>query len=182
MHAMYPEKEEAIMSAAPQLMLRCIQIHQQGAYKPCPAEIERLTAGLWADAAPENPLQEHMTRWYGRCNCTPGDPEDDTTAGLVDSCGSPCTHTIKAKDIMTKMKAKKLESGEDLYKHIKGRSRSEAPILEMLQRVHLGSPALRLVCKERHGEERSVFFGLVPSAGNAFQQIMPAALAAQFGD
>ena len=84
---------------------------------------------------------------------------------------------------MTKMKAKKLESGEDLYKHIKGRSRSEAPILEMLQRVHLGSPALRLVCKERHGEERSVFFGLVPSAGNAFQQIMPAALAAgQFGN
>ena len=53
----------------------------------------------------------------------------------------------------------------------------------MLQRVHLGSPALRLVCKERHGEERSVFFGLVPSAGNVFQQIMPAALAAgQFED
>jgi hypothetical protein len=52
----------------------------------------------------------------------------------------------------------------------------------MLQRVHLGSPALRLVYKERHGAEHNVFFGLVPSAGNAFQQIMPAALAAQFGD
>eukprot|EP00966_Prymnesium_polylepis_P117588 2718740-Prymnesium_polylepis.1 len=61
MHAMYPEKEKAIMSAAPQLMLRCIKIHQQGAYKPRPAEIEQTTAGLWADAAPENPLQEHMT-------------------------------------------------------------------------------------------------------------------------
>ena len=172
-HAMYPEKVKAIMSTAPQLMLRLIQIHQQGAFKPVPSEIEQLTAAMWADAAPENLLQGPIERWYTRCGCSPSDPEDHTTAGLVDYNGQACTHTIQFKTIKQKLEAKKMEDGESLYKHVKGRC--EANVLEMLKRVRLGLPPLQLVCKERHThisvngngertEQRNVFFGLLQLA------------------
>jgi hypothetical protein len=78
---------------------------------------------------------------------------------------------VQLKDITAKMKKKILDNGEDLYKHVKGRARSDNEIIAHLERVRLGSPALRLVCKQRHNDERNVFFGVAPTA-TAFQQIM----------
>ena len=180
--AMHDQKYERIMALAPQLMARLIRIHQAGDYEPrYPAKVEQWNAELWAESAPENPLQLPMSLWYTRCGCMPRDTADDTTCDLVDVNGNQCTHSIQAKDIMPKLKAKKLPNGDTLYKQVKGRGRSDEPVLAMLQRVHLGSPALRLACVERRGEERNVFFGL-KHAGNAFQRIMPAGAGGQFED
>jgi hypothetical protein len=180
--AMHDQKYERIMALAPQLMARLIRIHQAGDYEPrYPAKVEQWNAELWAESAPENPLQLPMSLWYTRCGCMPRDTADDTTCDLVDVDGNQCTHVIQAKDIMPKLKAKKLPNGDTLYKQVKGRGRSDEPVLAMLQRVHLGSPALRLACVERRGEERNVFFGL-KHAGNAFQRIMPAGAGGQFED
>ena len=180
--AMHDQKYERIMALAPQLMARLIRIHQAGDYAPrYPDMVEQWNAELWAESAPENPLQLPISQWFTRCGCMPRDTADDTTCDLVDVNGNQCTHSIQAKDIMPKLKAKKLPNGDTLYKQVKGRGRSDEPVLAMLQRVHLGSPALRLACVERRGEERNVFFGL-KHAGNAFQRIMPAGAGGQFED
>ena len=160
----------------PQLMARLIRIHKQGKYvERYPSKVEAWNADLWAESAAANPLQTPMMLWYQRCACMPRDLADETTADLVDKDGNPCTHKIQSKDLMDKLKGKKLESGETLYKTVKGRGRSDEPILAMAQRVRLGTaPALRLVYQDRTPKgERKVFFGLVESVGNAFQRIMP---------
>ena len=172
---MYDDKKGRIMALAPQLMAYLIRIHQKGEFvSKYPPMIQKWIAELWAESAPENPLQQSMELWYGRCGCTPKDTADDSTSDLRNSSGASCGHRVPAKDIMDKLKGKTQQNGNSLYKDVKGRSRSDEPILEMLKHVRIGSPALRLVCKERHGQERNVFSGLVPLASAFPQQCMPA--------
>eukprot|EP00966_Prymnesium_polylepis_P010674 245920-Prymnesium_polylepis.1 len=113
-----------------------------------------------------------MALWYNRCSCQPADSADDTTSELVDQNGAKCRHRVAFKHISDKLKARKIGDGETLYKKVKGRGRSDAPVLAMLQRVRLGEPALRLTYVERLGEEKLVFSGLCPKPTNAFRRMM----------
>jgi hypothetical protein len=159
------EKAARIEALAPQLMARLIRIHQSGAYvERYPAEVEKCNAALWAEAAPQNPCQEPMSLWYQRCGCSPRDPADQTTADLVDNRGLLCSHKVKGCDIVEKLKTKLLDDGSSLYKKVKGRGRTDEPVWKMLERVRMGPDALKLVRKERDGDDRNVFFGIVPCA------------------
>jgi hypothetical protein len=169
---MYDAKYERMMALKSQLMAHLILIHQKGEFVekcPPPPKIAEWTAKLWAGSAAENPLQKPMELWYGPCGCRPRDAADDTTRDLWDRDGNHCNHTVQAKEIM-ELKGMQLESGESMYQRVKGaRAKSDQNILEFLKKVRIGSPPLRLECKERHAGERNVFFGLLPLA-NAFPQ------------
>ena len=174
---MYKAKYERIMALAPQLMARYIHIIQTNAFvDEMPSLVEQWTAELWAEAAPANLLQAPMQLWYARCDCTQKDPADDTTANLQDCQGGDCKHGVSAKTIMEKLGKKTMQSGKSLYEEVKGRSRSEDPILKLLGQVRIGEPpgCLRLAYKERTEGGRNVFFGLVELASAFPQQCMPA--------
>ena len=170
-YPMYQAKNDELNSLAPQLMARLIQMHKEatspgGSWPPEPPQVEESTAKMWAGTAAVNPLQEPMNKWYKRCSCMPEDP--DTTfdnKSLVDQWdGKPCTHYILGAALMNKLKKKTLLDGSTLYKSIKGKGRSDAPIYAMLARVQMGDPPILILNKEKAlGGQVNVIFGIEPN-------------------
>ena len=166
---MYQAKNDELMALAPQLMARLIQMHKEatspgGSWPPEPPQVEEATARMWAGTAAVNPLQEPMNKWYQRCSCMPEDPDTFDNKSLVDWDGKPCTHYILGAALMNKLKKKTLLDGSTLYKSIKGKGRSDAPIYAMLARVQMGDPPILILNTEKAlGGQVNVIFGIEPN-------------------
>ena len=166
-YAMYPQKYAGWMSLAPQLMTRMIRVHQQstapgGKWMERPQRVQDWTDEVWAGAAPTNILEAPMNEWYVRCACRAEDPDDDTNLNLVASDKKPCTHKLLGSQLMDRLK-KKLDddAGASLYKLVKGRSRSDAPIYALLKRVKMQG-IMKLMVKDQCGSDHNVIFGITP--------------------
>ena len=173
---------DGIMALAPQLMAYMIKLHQHatspgGSWPPEPPQVEEWTAQMWVGTATVNPLVEPMHTWYKRCTCIPKDLDVDDNLNLIKpESRSPCTHYILGADLMEKLKKKTLLNGSTLYKSIKGKGRSDAPIYLTLARVQMGSPPIFILKKDKAmGGKRDVIFGLVPKNPTPFDMCAAAA-------
>ena len=173
---------DGVMALAPQLMAYMIKLHQDatspgGSWPPEPPQVEEWTAQMWVGTATVNPLVEPMNTWYKRCACIPKDPDvNDNSTLIKPESRTPCTHYILGADLMEKLKKKTLLNGSTLYKSLKGKGRSDAPVYLMLARVQMGSPPITILKKDKAmGGKVNVIFGLVPKNPTPFDMCAAAA-------
>ena len=180
------EKHERVTSAAPDYMARLIRLHQQaralgGNWPPEPPQFADWTSELWAITSPEvNPLAEPMAKWYTRCACRAADGGTDNSA-LVDASGRACSHFVHGSDVIAKLKRVTMANNETLYKTVKGRSRSDAPVYDALRRTMVEGMSLHSNEKSAGGQ-RNIIFGIVLRNPTPHERCAAAQFPSQFAD
>ena len=152
------------MALAPTMMVRFITIFLSGEFVAKPADVSDWTQEVFAltaeYSAQVNLLELPMLRWYTRCDCKPADDGTMDNSNLVDAKGGKCTHHILGSHLMANLKATQGTDRDTLYKNVKGKGRSDAPIYKMLEGVKMGGVRLFTQGKDNH------IFGLVVKPSN----------------